>query len=293
MGLGDPPQEPGSGGDPAPGDPAPGGGGEARKHPSTGDAPGKTGAQHWGRGTPDGRFSPSGRDTPEPLPALATSKLMVTGCSPSSSSTAEDTREVRDPSRPTVSTLEPRAGNPGANSLGNRGHSCEDRGLRGPGLQASPGPTLCFAPSGWACTLPQFPHLQRGTVSLPPRSSEVEPCTCGVSPATELAQGLPPATRPPPFLVREPGLQEAQPRVKVAAGGWRGRTPRPRLRLPQAPLDGSQDGRKSQATQPVSWSLPCHLRATSRLLWGHMEAAAAVLTLLALQIASDAAAPAL
>lgn len=219
MGLGDPPQEPGSGGDPAPGDPAPGGGGEARKHPSTGDAPGKTGAQHWGRGTPDGRFSPSGRDTPEPLPALATSKLMVTGCSPSSSSTAEDTREVRDPPRPTVSTLEPRAGNPGANSLGNRGHSCEDRGLRGPGLQASPGPTLCFAPSGWACTLPQFPHLQRGTVSLPPRSSEVEPCTCGVSPATELAQGLPPATRPPPFLVREPGLQEAQPRVKVAAGG--------------------------------------------------------------------------
>ena len=116
---------------------------------------------------------------------------------------------------------------------------------------------------------------------------------CGVSPAAELAQGLPPATRPPPFLVREPGPQEAQPRVKVAAGSWRGRTPKPRLQLPQAPLNGGRDGRNSRATQPAPQISPRHLRATSRLLWGHMEAAAAVLTLLVLQIAADAAAPAL
>ena len=98
-GLGDPAQEPG-------------GRGEAPKHPSTSDAPVRPGAQHWGRGTPEERFSPSRWGTPEPLPASAAPELRVTECSPSGPSTAEDTREVRDPLRPTVSTLEPRAGNP-------------------------------------------------------------------------------------------------------------------------------------------------------------------------------------
>ena len=98
-GLGDPAQEPG-------------GGAEAPKHPSTSDAPGKTRCPALGQGGSRGKVHPSGWGTPEPLLASAAPELRVTGCSPSGPSTVEDTREVRDPPRPTVSTLGPRAGNP-------------------------------------------------------------------------------------------------------------------------------------------------------------------------------------
>lgn len=84
----------------------------------------------------------------------------------------------------------------------------------------------------------------------------MEPRACRVSPAPELAQGPPPATCPPPFPAKEAGCQEAQASVKVTAGGQRGRTPRLGFWLPPAPLNGGQDGRKSQAAQPVPQSSP-------------------------------------
>lgn len=98
---------------------------------STGSAPGKTGCPALGQGDSEERFSPSGGGTPEPLPASAAPKLRVTECSPSSPSTAEDTREsvIHETHSLRLSQgLGARSQQPGT-----RGCGREDRGLRGSG----------------------------------------------------------------------------------------------------------------------------------------------------------------